>query len=589
MMHFHRAVSFWRRPTLIILAFILATLLGATAPVLAATADALPVAQLFNQGRQEPTTQPSSQPLLAAGDGSLLWLVRPLTVEPKISGFEILVHPVNRRVGDRDLWLPVTRDQQRFFSGTPTAVAAISAAAGPQVCVIMQDGQVITYGLQASQPLPRVPQGRPVAALGLGEGLAVVTRSPAMEPEAATSPASRTATRPSKEEWLPWLYTDGRWQQLPTLGVVSRESAVTQGPSANAYIQLSRHGDTLVFLWIEPDHAHQLCVRTLSLTAATPAWSAPIISDLPEDVQHFQALTLSARVYVLWVRSDGLKQVLSGGTLDADYHFSARQRIDRVPLGLPGTAPIPANDMTISRTGDAISVLYEVSGKDSPLGSVTVSTAGKILYPAQDVSPNIKSDNDSNVLQHSAMILLILLLAISLWQWRKRPMRPNLPRGYMIARLYQRLAAALIDLAVAFGAVVLIFGLYEDDLGAILMSWLRSIIQLDSSANSLPFLSMWGIYIAHVTISELITCRTIGKKILGLKVIAIDGSQPTKLSLLLRNLMRVPELATRILLIYMVINEQRQRLGDLIARTTVVSDKPVEENGDARDDEDDEE
>jgi len=79
-----------------------------------------------------------------------------------------------------------------------------------------------------------------------------------------------------------------------------------------------------------------------------------------------------------------------------------------------------------------------------------------------------------------------------------------------------------------------------------------------------------GGYIVHVTVGELLFARSLGKAILGLKVVAADGEAASAMAILIRNLVRVPEILTGILLLYILINEHHQRLGDLLARTLVV-------------------
>ncbi len=546
-----------------------------------------------------PATQPSAQPLLSASDGQSLWLVRPLTVDTgkKRPAFEILMHPVNRRAGDRDLWLPVVRDQQRYFVGQPILAAAMTGAEGPQVCVIMQDGQAVIYSMQSSQPLMHLPAGIPVAALGRGGELYVLTRQwPPVTGQmaSATGPAtsqSAAATLPSSgEKWLLWAYRAGKWEVLSSPGevtdpyssdVAKSDTPLPFGatPTSAARVKLAVQNDRIVLLWIEPTLTRYVHARSMILSGADQKWSPRVTSDLPEDAQSFFAFPIEPRIYLAWIGSDGREQVLSGGALDSEFRFSPKLSIDRVPLGFPVSGPLASHDITISRTGEAVAVMYEISGTDeAALGSVMLSNTGRILYPAQTIIPDIKDNTDSSVLQHSAMILLILLVAVALWQWRKRPLAARMPAQLRAARLYQRLIAALIDLAIAFGVVVLMYGYYNDDLLALLKNWFMSIIQLDRAMNQSSFLMMFVIYIGHVTISELLTCRTIGKKIVGLRVVAIDGSRPGKVSLLLRNLMRVPELVTSMLLIYMVMNDQRQRLGDLIARTMVVQERGNKEN-----------
>jgi uncharacterized RDD family membrane protein YckC len=51
----------------------------------------------------------------------------------------------------------------------------------------------------------------------------------------------------------------------------------------------------------------------------------------------------------------------------------------------------------------------------------------------------------------------------------------------------------------------------------------------------------------------------------------LDGKSPTVAAILVRNLIRIPEAAVGVMLLYMLISERRQRLGDLLSRTVVIA------------------
>jgi uncharacterized RDD family membrane protein YckC len=85
-----------------------------------------------------------------------------------------------------------------------------------------------------------------------------------------------------------------------------------------------------------------------------------------------------------------------------------------------------------------------------------------------------------------------------------------------------------------------------------------------------------GIYLVHVTLGELFFRRSIGKAAVGLQVLMLDGKAPTLAAILLRNLIRLPELAVGIVVPYVLISERHQRLGDFLARTLVVAHRAPE-------------
>ena len=70
---------------------------------------------------------------------------------------------------------------------------------------------------------------------------------------------------------------------------------------------------------------------------------------------------------------------------------------------------------------------------------------------------------------------------------------------------------------------------------------------------------------------------TVGKKILGLRVAGFDGSKLTFRGALVRNLLRPLEVNLTMGLLgvlFMVNSPRRQRLGDRLARTLVVQERP---------------
>ncbi len=102
-------------------------------------------------------------------------------------------------------------------------------------------------------------------------------------------------------------------------------------------------------------------------------------------------------------------------------------------------------------------------------------------------------------------------------------------------------------------------------------AWTSSFSNPDELLNAPALLYMLGIYLLHVTIGELCFRRSIGKALLGLQVLMIDGKSPTVAAILLRNLVHIPELLPGVLIVYLLVSDTRQRLGDLLARTLVVA------------------
>jgi uncharacterized RDD family membrane protein YckC len=168
-----------------------------------------------------------------------------------------------------------------------------------------------------------------------------------------------------------------------------------------------------------------------------------------------------------------------------------------------------------------------------------------------------------------------------LWQWRQKQPDLALPAGTIIAPLSLRAAAFAIDAALPYGAVLLITGGGEGGYVATLVSWLNALNNPEDFVKATGLFLFLGLYLAHVPLGELFFRRSLGKALLGLQVVMLDGKTPTSGAILLRNLVRIPECVVGVVVLYLVISPRRQRLGDLLARTTVIAPKPAEPPSDS--------
>ena len=88
-----------------------------------------------------------------------------------------------------------------------------------------------------------------------------------------------------------------------------------------------------------------------------------------------------------------------------------------------------------------------------------------------------------------------------------------------------------------------------------------------------------ALYVLHTTLSELLTGgRTIGKWLMGTRVMTLTGVAPTASQLLARNALRIIDLllaGVPLLSIYQ--SPLRQRVGDMMAGTIVCLAKPPDQ------------
>lgn len=142
----------------------------------------------------------------------------------------------------------------------------------------------------------------------------------------------------------------------------------------------------------------------------------------------------------------------------------------------------------------------------------------------------------------------------------------NVAIDYEIASLGERILAYLIDLlifvAYAFTWFIIIDGLKETIPFNIALFWVLA----------LP------LFFYDLLCEILFNGQSFGKKVMKIKVVKLDGTQPTFGSYLLRWLLRLIEGGAfcygAVAMVVYLINGKGQRLGDLAAGTTVIKLKP---------------
>lgn len=153
----------------------------------------------------------------------------------------------------------------------------------------------------------------------------------------------------------------------------------------------------------------------------------------------------------------------------------------------------------------------------------------------------------------------------------------NVVLNYQLAGPAARAAAYAIDFLIRLAIVFVIF---------VILTMLATLISSQASEGLFMvvlFLIEWGYYV----VSEgLFGGRTIGKRALGLRVVQEAGYPITFWSALLRNLLRagdafpflIPQLGFGfygIAFLAMAVTRRNQRIGDLFARTVVITERPV--------------
>lgn len=138
-----------------------------------------------------------------------------------------------------------------------------------------------------------------------------------------------------------------------------------------------------------------------------------------------------------------------------------------------------------------------------------------------------------------------------------------------VAGIGDRILAYLIDSMLLVAYVILLY--------VVLIGFLITEIDLGDSALFLLFMVMGlPIMLYHLLFEMFWNGQTPGKRVMKLRVVKIDGSKPAFSNYLLRWLLRVIDFTLAsgaVALVTILMNGKGQRLGDLAAGTTVISEK----------------
>ena len=73
----------------------------------------------------------------------------------------------------------------------------------------------------------------------------------------------------------------------------------------------------------------------------------------------------------------------------------------------------------------------------------------------------------------------------------------------------------------------------------------------------------------------MFSARTLGKTMMGMRIVAVAGQPPHLWQILFRNLLKFVDVGGWfVMLIFPVLSPAHQRLGDVLARTVVVTNAP---------------
>jgi uncharacterized RDD family membrane protein YckC len=135
-----------------------------------------------------------------------------------------------------------------------------------------------------------------------------------------------------------------------------------------------------------------------------------------------------------------------------------------------------------------------------------------------------------------------------------------------VAGVGDRILAYLIDAAIMFVYYLIVF-----------LMFIGTIDSLGDSATFLIFMViLLPVLVYHLLFEMFWDGKSPGKAVLKMRVVKLDGSKPAFSNFLLRWLIRVIDISLvsgAVALVTILLNGKGQRLGDIAANTTVISEK----------------
>lgn len=168
-----------------------------------------------------------------------------------------------------------------------------------------------------------------------------------------------------------------------------------------------------------------------------------------------------------------------------------------------------------------------------------------------------------------AILMAVLVIAVIGTFYRRRQSPKPLPAEQLpLAPLGVRFGAGLLD-AIPILASIAVAAWRLDGQSSF------NAINLDPQFRWILLAGLF-VYLFYTTVAEVLTARTIGKMIFGLRVVAVEGKPADWSALLMRNILRVVDIwLAWVPLILVFYTPLRQRIGDVAAATVVVTNAPI--------------
>lgn len=547
--------------------------------------------------------RPAVRDLLAHGTDQVIWTADVVSRPGRANQIGISTQVRYRSAGDQQRWQAAAE-----LSARPLSLAN----RGSELLVVTDDGEwkiVSDSGARSGNPLPN--NARVIALAGDGDDIWAVGARDLSRPTAAAAAAAPTvpgsasapvATRPTAAAETP---------SVPGTSGPATISATARTPSATRSSISALPPASLPPS--PPRPAGQMVATTSNAPPATQpqplglfllrrgAWAE--VSDLPVNVksERVAAVSLAVLDRRLTLAIVGPEPAVRIYTRDGDrwtgptdvaiLGSGARMKLLDVrgqPALWLADAGSPGSIYYLKDNQWGPPVKLQSSGKLQPFDRASLASAlGQLRLLASDGKGRLAEQlyaTDGSLIgeaseaftvsteaeQRLARVLRFILLAVLVvWMFGALRQRPNLQEAIKrldtlnLAPLGRRLIGGAIDaLPLIVGSAVALLVLPEHGNPP------PGIVEV-SAAEIAWFVGGLTVYFVHVTLTEVIAGRSVGKMLTGTRVASLTGARPTPGQVVTRNLMRIVDLAGVPLL--SVLSPLRQRVGDMTAGTIVVT------------------
>lgn len=434
-------------------------------------------------------------------------------------------------LGDSLVVLMSTGEWDSVWSGGDSVGPSLPDRA--RILAIASDrDQIYAVGLPGVEPAP---------ATESSDASETPTTSESASTE-STAPTTRPSTQPSMAMDRPilYLFEDGHWR------------AVVNCPDipATGDISLAVVDRKPMLAEVEKD---VIGVYQLNETKAWIALDKIAISATPASIK----LLSGTQRPTLWVDSGA-----PGGSL----YLGGKNWTK--PIALAPSSPIQhPGDRTVAQAAGSIRLFIQTEDKSKIEEQRFDASGQRNGTVSQLETPEPTSEP---MMETWPMILLMAALVFLMLSSIRRqdgepatqPAHPDQaePHSLVLAPSGQRLLGALIDAIPLIVAAVYVLNGVENPFDPA-AAWL----------TIPPLLIAMAIYLLHTALTEIFAGRSLGKMIVGLRVVTTDGQPPRAWAMLVRNLLRIIDIVPLPLGAIVLLTPLRQRIGDMLARTVVIT------------------